>query len=208
MKKFIIRSLLISTLAGSLIFLAGGCTKKSVIPPSPTTSGSDGKSINYPLAEGTYSENNLAMEGTLDDTAPSGVEHLGSMAIDATQGEPTAEYKQQHGRSTAGLSPIYFDFDQAGIRSDMAERMIMNAEYIKQVSNIIIIEGNCDNRGTNEYNLALAERRAINVHDYLVDLGINGSRIRTVSYGEERPLFFDEDEFSWGQNRRADFVLE
>lgn len=212
MKKIIVNSLLTSVLIGSLVFFSGGCAKKPVIPPTPTgTSGSatvEGKDINYPLADGSYSENSLSAEGTLDDSSPNNVEHLGSLAIDGTQGEPDAAYKQQHGRSSQGLAPIYFDFDQAGVRPDMSDRMIKNAEQLQQVVNTVIIEGNCDDRGTNEYNLALAERRAINVKDYLVNLGIDSSRIRTVSYGEERPLFFEQDDFSWSQNRRADFVLE
>lgn len=210
MKTIIVRSLAISTLAVSLMLFSGGCSKKPVIPPSPSSggaSGTAGKDINYPAAQsGGYSESNLSSEGTLDDT--SGVEHLGSMAIDGTQGEQTAAYKQEHGRSTIGLSPIYFDFDQAAVRPDMADRMIQNSDFLKQSSNAVVIEGNCDDRGTQEYNLALGERRAINVRDYLVNLGIDSARIRTVSYGEERPLFVEQDEFSWSQNRRADFIIE
>jgi peptidoglycan-associated lipoprotein len=210
MKTIIVRSLVISTLAVSLMFFSAGCSKKPVIPPSSSSggaSGTAGKDINYPSAQGGgYSESNLSSEGTLDDT--SGVEHLGSMAIDGTQGEQTAAYKQEHGRSTIGLSPIYFDFDQAAVRPDMADRMIQNSDFLKQSPNAVVIEGNCDDRGTKEYNLALGERRAINVRDYLVNLGIDSARIRTVSYGEERPLFVEQDEFSWSQNRRADFIVE
>jgi len=212
MKKIIVNSFLISVLVGSLVLISGGCAKKSVIPPAPVGKSSSaavqGKDINYPAAEGTYSESSLSAEGTLDDSSPSSVEHLGSMAIDGTQGELSPEYKQQHGRSSVGLSPIYFDFDQAGVRPDMADRMIKNADYLQQVPNTVIIEGNCDDRGTKEYNLALAERRAINVRDYLVNLGVSIGRIRTVSYGEERPLFVEQNDFAWSQNRRADFVLE
>lgn len=212
MKKIIVNYLLASVLIGSLVLLTGGCAKKPVIPPDPggtsSSAGTVGKDINYPLADGSYSENSLSSEGTLDDSSPSNVEHLGSLAIDGTQGEASAEYRQLHGRSSPGLVPIYFDFDQAGVRPDMADRMIKNAEQLQQVANTVIIEGNCDDRGTKEYNLALAERRAINVKDYLVNLGINPSRIRTVSYGEERPLFMEQNDFSWSQNRRADFVLE
>jgi len=212
MKKIIINALIASLLIGSLVLITGGCAKKSVIPPTPTGKSSSttttGKDINYPLADGSYSENSLSPEGTLDDSGPNNVEHLGSLAIDGTQGEPSDEYKQQHGRSSQGLAPIYFDFDQAGVRPDMSDRMIKNAEQLQQVVNTVIIEGNCDDRGTKEYNLALAERRAINVKDYLVNLGIDPARVRTVSYGEERPLFFEQNEFAWSQNRRADFVLE
>lgn len=208
MNKIISSPLLIFVLVGSLVLFAGGCTKKSVIPPNPTeTDGSAmGKDINYPSADGSYSENSLAVEGSLDDTQ--GMEHLGSMAIDGSMDMQSPEYKQKHGRSSAEMLPIYFDFDQATVRPDMADRMVQNAGFLQSVSNMVIIEGNCDDRGTKEYNLALAERRAINVRDYLINLGINAGRIRTVSYGEERPLFLEQDEFARSQNRRADFVLE
>ncbi|MBV5334093.1 OmpA family protein, partial [bacterium] len=79
---------------------------------------------------------------------------------------------------------------------------------MKSASDSIVIEGNCDARGTNEYNLALGERRAINAKKYMMDLGVDGKRIRTVSYGEERPLFEGSDEISYQYNRRDDFVIE
>jgi len=211
MKHVIVRLLLTAAITCLLAVFIGGCSKKSVIPPSPETSasaGSSGKDINYPAAEGSYSENNLAVEGTLDDTASPQAEHLGSMSIDGTQAEPTPEYKETHGRTASGLVPIYFDFDQAALRPDMSERMIQNADYIMQVPNTVVIEGNCDDRGTKEYNLALGEKRAINIRDYLINLGVNPDQVRTVSYGEERPLFFEQTDFAWGQNRRADFILE
>lgn len=212
MKKVIIRSLLVAAISGSLLLLGGGCAKKSVIPPSTVGSNSSttaqGKNITYPPAEGSYSENNLPVEGSLSDTPSSNVQHLGSMALDTTQAEATPEYKKEHGRSSPGLYPIYFDFDQAGVRPDMSQRMTQNADYLKNVNSNVVIEGNCDDRGTKEYNLALAERRAINARQYLINLGISGTRIRTVSYGEERPLFLEENEFAWSQNRRADFVIE
>ena len=84
-----------------------------------------------------------------------------------------------------------------------------NANYMKSnLSTVIVIEGNCDERGTNEYNLALGERRAINVKEYMVNLGVDPMRIRTVSYGEERPLFTEQNDLDWSQNRRADLIVE
>lgn len=199
MKKVITRLLVIIAITTAVAVITGGCAKKPVIPPesdgqagSSTTSQSTG-------TDGAYSENNLAIEGTLDDSSSDS-----AGAVD----EQSDEYKQMHGRSSGGLAPVYFDFDQALIRPDMADRMIENAEYLKQVPSTVIIEGNCDDRGTKEYNLALGEKRAINVRDYLIDLGVEATRIRTVSYGEERPLFFEQTDFAWGQNRRADFVVE
>ena len=86
--------------------------------------------------------------------------------------------------------------------------MIQNAEYLKQVSNTVIVEGNCDDSGTKEYNLALGEKRAINIREYLINLGVEATRIRTVSYGEDRPLFYEQTDFARSQNRRADFVVD
>lgn len=174
-----------------------------IIPPESDSaaSSSTSSSGSYPTGEGAYSENNLAIEGTLDDSSAAG-------DVAAAMDQQSDEYKQMHGRSSSGLVPVYFDFDQAIIRPDMADRMIQNADYLKQVPNTVIIEGNCDDRGTKEYNLALGEKRAINVRDYLIDLGVEPGRIRTVSYGEEKPLFFEQTDFAWSQNRRADFVIE
>jgi peptidoglycan-associated lipoprotein len=207
MKQPIARILVVATAIALFAVFTGGCSKKAVIPPIATSGGqmSSGKDINYPEAEG-YSEANLAAEGNLDDT---NISHLGGMALAAgNNGEASEAYKRQHGRSSNGLSPVYFDFDQASIRADMADRMIQNADLLKQVGNPVIIEGNCDDRGTKEYNLALGEKRAINARDYLVNLGIDPARIRTVSYGEERPLFVEQNEFAWSQNRRVDFVIK
>lgn len=203
MKKVVTRLFVIVAVTALVAVLTGGCTKKPVIPPESDSqaSSSTTSSSSYPTADGTYSENNLAIEGTLDDSSVTG-------DATAAMDQQSDEYKQMHGRSSSGLVPVYFDFDQAIIRPDMADRMIQNAEYLKQVPNTVIIEGNCDDRGTKEYNLALGEKRAINVRDYLIDLGVEPGRIRTVSYGEERPLFFEQTDFAWSQNRRADFVIE
>ncbi len=214
MNTKIANGILLSSLIGSLLLFGSGCGKKSVTPlegDSSTGTLSGGTNIEYPPAETGYSENNLASEGTLDDTgSPQEGEMIGNLSVNTAQTEQTDEYKQEHGRSSVGLSPIYFDFDQAGVRADMADKMVNNAEFIQQLpsSANIVIEGNCDDRGTNEYNLALGERRAINAKLYLVDLGVDTNRIRTVSYGEERPLFSAQDESSWAQNRRDDFIVE
>ncbi|MBT8329973.1 MAG: OmpA family protein [Desulfofustis sp.] len=202
MKKVVTRLLVIVAVTALVAVFSGGCTKKPVIPPeSDSQASSSTSSSSYPTTEDTYSENNLAIEGTLDDSSSAG-------DVAAAMDQQSDEYKQMHGRSSSGLVPVYFDFDQAIIRPDMADRMILNAEYLKQVPNTVIIEGNCDDRGTKEYNLALGEKRAINVRDYLIDLGVEPGKIRTVSYGEERPLFFEQTDFAWSQNRRADFVIE
>ena len=201
MKKVVTRLLVIIAVTALVAVLTGGCTKKPVIPPESDSAASSSTSSSGSYPTGAYSENNRAIEGTLDDSSAAG-------DVAAAMDQQSDEYKQMHGRSSSGLVPVYFDFDQAIIRPDMADRMIQNADYLKQVPNTVIIEGNCDDRGTKEYNLALGEKRAINVRDYLIDLGVEPGRIRTVSYGEEKPLFFEQTDFAWSQNRRADFVIE
>jgi len=113
------------------------------------------------------------------------------------------------GRTSAPMLPVYFDFDASEIRADQESRMQVNADFLSQKSGVNIrIEGNCDPRGTNEYNMALGERRALAAKKYLMNLGVAESRLSTVSYGEERILLQGQDELSWAQNRRDDFVIE
>ncbi|HFQ89009.1 MAG TPA: peptidoglycan-associated lipoprotein Pal [Desulfobulbus sp.] len=166
----------------------------------------EGKSLENG-GQGTITEEVGPSEESLDASGPGGGQALGSLNVNSDQN--SEEYKKLHGRSSVEMQPVYFDFDQASIRTDQASRLEHNADYLNaHPGTKVVIEGNCDERGTNEYNLALGERRALNAKNYLVDLGVSPDRIRTISYGEERPLFTGHDEFSWAQNRRDDFVLE
>ena len=106
------------------------------------------------------------------------------------------------------LEPIFFDFDKSNITPDAKAILDKNAEWIsKNPTAKIRIEGNCDERGTNEYNMALGERRANSAKQYLVTLGIAADRPSTVSYGEEKPLDPGHDEAAWTKNRRDDFKV-
>ena len=106
------------------------------------------------------------------------------------------------------LEVVYFDYDQSNIRSDAAGTLRGNAEAIKQNTSWgqVTIQGNTDERGSEEYNLALGERRATAVQRYLVDLGVPTSRLRTVSFGEAKPAVPGHDESAWRYNRRAEFA--
>ena len=104
------------------------------------------------------------------------------------------------------VKTVYFDYDQADIRSDARNTLKGNAGQINSGDGDITIEGHCDERGSSEYNLALGERRANAVKRYLVDLGVPSSRLRTVSFGEDRAAVQGHDESAWRYNRRADFV--
>jgi peptidoglycan-associated lipoprotein len=106
----------------------------------------------------------------------------------------------------AGLETIYFDYDQSVIRDDQRATLGTNANAIKGMSLAkVTVEGHCDERGSDEYNLALGERRANAVKQYLVDTGVTAT-IDTVSYGESRAAVQGSDESAWRMNRRAEFV--
>ena len=106
------------------------------------------------------------------------------------------------------LKPIHFDYDKYDIRPVDTEILKGNSAFLKKFPNMKIqIEGHCDERGTNEYNLALGERRANSTKKYLISLGIAAARISTISYGEEKPLDPAHNEEAWGKNRRAHFII-
>lgn len=107
-----------------------------------------------------------------------------------------------------GLKTVYFGFDSSNLEGDTKEAVKANAEYLKANANVDVqVEGHCDERGGRQYNLALGERRAKAVRDYLVAMGVESKRISTISYGNERPKAEGNDESAWSQNRRANFVV-
>jgi peptidoglycan-associated lipoprotein len=107
------------------------------------------------------------------------------------------------------LKPIYFDFDKYDIRPADAKVLDANASWLKtNAAQLVLIEGHCDERGTNEYNLALGERRAKSTMNYLVSQGVQASRITIISYGEERPVCTQHNEECWSKNRRAQFLVK
>ena len=108
------------------------------------------------------------------------------------------------------IGDIYFDFDQYDLKPEARERLSKNADFMKQSANArftLDIQGHCDERGTNDYNIALADRRANAAREYMVTLGIAGARLKTVSFGEERPVCTDHNESCWWRNRRGEFHL-
>jgi len=115
-----------------------------------------------------------------------------------------AKYKEESGL----FKDIYFDFDKYDVQ-EYAKAVLKNIAswLLKNKSAKILVEGHCDERGTNEYNLALGDRRARAVRDYLVALGIGSNRVETISYGEEKPVCAEKTEECWAKNRRAHFVV-
>ena len=106
------------------------------------------------------------------------------------------------------IQMIHFDFDKFFIREDAKPVLEATAEWLKQYSTVkILLEGYCDERGTEEYNLALGEKRAKSTFDYLVSLGITPNRMITVSYGKSQPLDQGHNEIAWQKNRRTQFTI-
>lgn len=108
---------------------------------------------------------------------------------------------------SADLQTVYFDYDSSALRADAMGVLARNAETMKSKSanTYFQVQGNCDERGSQDYNLALGERRALAVRSHLISLGVDSQRILTVSFGEENPVAMGSNESAYAQNRRADF---
>ena len=185
--------MLIVVIAVGLALSVSGCAKKKVA---------------------TEEEMGAAVEKTAPKPGEPGYEKIyeESMAAKEESLDAQAAMEKGHevleGRTSAPLLPIYFDFDKSNIREDQRARIEKNAAYLKENKAAKVrIEGNCDERGTNEYNMALGERRALSAKKYLMNLGIHEDRMHTISFGEEKPLLHGHDEYSWAQNRRDDLVV-
>lgn len=177
MKLFTVRSLGAIVLAILMVGAVSGCKSDGADPIDPNFSSSS------------------------DDTGGgSGDERT------TVEGLPDISAETIFDRNRGGLQTIYFDYNSFTLRSDALQTLRANAELIKRVPGVVIqIEGHCDERGTQEYNLALGEKRALATREHLMNLGISGDRMITISYGEEDPVAMGHDESSWGQNRRGEF---
>lgn len=168
----------------SLVFFISGCAKKGVEQVEEIAPPETGATTEAP-----------SMEIEMPETEE-GVE----VAAGPTIEEEIANFQDRD---------IYFDFDKFNLTPDARKVLAEKASFLNAHPEIKIkIEGHCDERGTREYNLALGERRAKSAQDYLVFLGINPTRVSTISYGEERPVDPGHNEEAWTKNRRAHFVVE
>src|ERR1700722_6841420 len=115
--------------------------------------------------------------------------------------------KGSDGGKIQGLNTVHFDYDSSTLSSETRRQLAENAEWIKNNSKVTVqIEGHCDSRGSVEYNLALGERRAKAVKNYMTSLGIDTKRMTIISYGEEKPIATGDTEEAYAKNRRANFV--
>jgi peptidoglycan-associated lipoprotein len=171
-----------------VITIAAGCAKRPVTvvasAPSPTKTTSPGAAA-----------------------ASGGGQRPASKASSSTP--PAQRARPSQFAATTALRDTHFEFDRYDLRPADTKVLDMNAAWLRDNSNaLLLIEGHADERGTNEYNLALGERRAKAAVDYLVAQGVRGTRIEIISYGEERPLCVQRTEACWTRNRRAHFLVK
>jgi peptidoglycan-associated lipoprotein len=185
--------------------LLAGCAKRpattQVGAPAPTGAAATtpGMSSTAATAQPTTGGAGAAGGGTAGTATP-------GTATTATAGSRPAPKEFV---AVPELKDVYFDFDKYDIRPTDAKTLDTNAGWLKSNPNhLILIEGHCDERGTNEYNLALGERRAKSTMNYLVSQGVQASRITIISYGEERPSCTQKNEECWAKNRRAHFLVK
>ncbi|RMD52125.1 MAG: peptidoglycan-associated lipoprotein Pal [Nitrospirae bacterium] len=193
-----------------LLLFVVGCGGRKYIPPTTDTHFIKGGGI-----EEEKESKGLVSEGKKGEEKKKGEEYtpLGEEKIEESEYPITEEgvteqrealIKEQEG----AFQDILFDYDSYEIRADAEPILKSLVSWLKEHGGVkILLEGHCDERGTNEYNLALGERRAIAVKDYLVFSGISPDRIETVSYGEERPLCTEKTESCYQKNRRVHIVL-
>jgi len=145
-----------------------------------------------------------------------GVENVdlqeGSFGGEKVGGEETQsedlEAQEEAAQPAVVLQDVFFDYDKYDLSDEARERLNQDGRLLRQnTKGVLVLEGHCDERGTVQYNLALGEKRAKEVKEYLANLGIDATRIKIVSYGKERPFALGHDESAWAQNRRVHFVL-
>jgi len=129
--------------------------------------------------------------------------------VEAARAEPQDDTLWKEAARSAFLSElVHFEFDSSALSNEARQILRSKADYLRTNPDIkITVEGHCDDRGTDAYNIALGEQRAESVKSFLLRQGIGTDRMRTVSYGEEKPIAMGDNESSWAQNRRAQFVI-
>ncbi|MGH9342960.1 MAG: peptidoglycan-associated lipoprotein Pal [Terriglobia bacterium] len=149
---------------------------------------------------------------TITATGPGGTETQSARITVTTPPPPPppppAQQVSEEELFSQNVKDAYFDFNKSDVRPDAAQALQSDADFLKQHPDIkFTIEGHCDERGSEEYNLGLGDRRANAVKNYLVNLGVSGDNITTISYGKDRPFCTDHNEACWQQNRRGHLVF-
>ena len=196
------KSIMILILFLSLGLILMGCPKKTVMKEEPSAKKAQELAAERERAARVESERAVRERELKEKEEAAKKEFEKSLVAKKTPGIEGEVFE------SILLKDIYFDFDKYTIRPGDAEILKAIAAVLKKYPSVKIqIEGHCDERGTNEYNLALGERRANSTKDYFLSLGISKDRLSAISYGEERPLDPGHNEEAWAKNRRAHFII-
>ena len=191
-----------------LAVIIAGCAKRpqllQVSAPAPTGAG-----VTQPPASGSPAQTAPPPAPTAPPSAPTAPPSAPPPSVAAPPPSAPALPAPTQFREVTALKTIHFDFDKSDIRPDAARILDANIDWMKSNPEaLILIEGHCDERGTNEYNVALGDRRAKASMDYLAAHGVAVARLTTISYGEERPVCAGHTEACWARNRRAHFLTK
>jgi peptidoglycan-associated lipoprotein len=194
-----LRSLVIAAMLVVLMGVLAGCANTAGMSQSSDSLASD----NGSAAPGSSSSSRDGSGGHRDAWG-----RTAGMMDAQGMGRPTPEQLKEF-KPVAQLKDIHFDFDRYDIGAEAAKVLDENAEYLRaNPTSLVLIEGHADQRGTNDYNLALGDRRARSSMNYLIAHGVRANRITTISYGEQRTLCADDTEDCYGRNRRAHFAIK
>ncbi len=198
MKKCVSFSLLLVLMISLMMFAS--CAKR---PPAPEDYPPDEQPMDISAGEQAEIEAELERQRRIAEE-----ELEGFRDRDLTPDEEAARVEKEMDREAFLESTVHFAFDNSSLTTEARETLLRQAGWLKENGEAtVIIEGHCDNRGTEEYNLALGSRRAQSVKDFLTNAGVEPSRIVTISSGEERPAVQGDNEEAWSKNRRAEFRL-
>ncbi len=183
------------------LFALWGCPKKAEVTAAPETSK---EAADASAKEQAKADADAKAKAEAEAKAKTEADAKAKADADA---KAEAEAKERAAAAASGLQPVYFDFDKSFVRDDAKPTMKANADWLKAHPKAKVrIEGNCDERGTKEYNQALGQRRATSAKKYLTDLGISAKRISLISYGKEKPVCSEANESCMQKNRRDDLV--
>jgi len=197
MKRLVPFALLVLALA-----VGSACKKNPAATPSAPAPFPGSASSNRPSGSMT------TPSGLSEVAPPPPIIPVDSSISAASLGDPMAAASVETINRDSPLQAVFFAYDSDSLDEIARSTMAYNADVMRKYATwVVTVEGHCDERGTAEYNLALGDRRAQAVKNYLVSLGIGAERMRTVSYGNEFPFATGHDETAWSKNRRAHFML-
>jgi len=198
---------------GLMLLIGPACSKKEIQSTSGSKSSEQamakgaGKGSTSGRTEPGISEQDLLKQGK-DPSAEGDIKVAKIQPSDATGRLAEDMRREQAATAAAGLKDVFFAYDSWNITEQARQALSADAEWIKANPTILLkVEGHCDERGTQAYNLVLGEKRAKAVRNYLAELGVGANRLAVVSYGKERPFCQEHDESCYQQNRRGHIVV-